>query len=95
MRLPAACLACLIAVPAVAHATTKCGDRDTMIKVLANEFDETPQALGLSTDGGLLELLVSPEGGFTILVTYPNRRTCVVAVGSDWTTTVIPAGDPI
>ena len=61
-----------------------CGDRDQILKRLEQGHDERPQALGLSADGGVLEVLVSPEGGWTMLVTYPKRPTCVVAVGEGW-----------
>jgi hypothetical protein len=61
-----------------------CGDRGQILKRLEQGHDEKPQALGLSADGGVLEVLVSPEGGWTILVTYPKRPTCVVAVGEGW-----------
>jgi hypothetical protein len=32
----------------------------------------------------VLEILVAPDGGWTILVTYPKRPTCVLAVGEAW-----------
>ena len=70
-----------------------CGERDVILKRLEQRHDETPQALGLSADGGVLEILVSPEGGWTILVTYPKRPTCVVAVGQAWQTLQL-AGQP-
>jgi hypothetical protein len=66
-----------------------CGDRAEILKRLEQRHDETPQAMGLSADGGILEVLVSPEGGWTILVTYPKRPTCVVAVGQAWQTLAI------
>ena len=66
------------------EAAPPCGDRDQILERLKSRHDETPQALGLSADGGVLEVLVSPEGGWTILVTYPGRPTCVVAVGDAW-----------
>ena len=61
-----------------------CGERDQILKRLEQRHEETPQALGLSSDGGVLEVLVSPQGGWTILVTYPKRPTCIVAVGEAW-----------
>jgi hypothetical protein len=66
------------------QAATVCGDRDEILKKLEQRHEEMPSALGLSADGGVLELLVSPEGGWTILMTYPKRPTCVVAVGEAW-----------
>jgi hypothetical protein len=77
-----------------AEAARLCGDRDQILKRLEQRHDETPQALGLSSDGGVLEVLVSPSGGWTILVTYPRRPTCVVAVGRAWQSLQLAGGDP-
>jgi hypothetical protein len=67
-----------------AQADHLCGKRDVLLKELEMQFEETPQALGLGADGGVFEILVSPEGGWTLLVTYPKRPTCVVATGKAW-----------
>jgi hypothetical protein len=77
-----------------AEAARLCGDRDQILKRLEQRHEETPQALGLSSDGGVLEVLVSPSGGWTILVTYPKRRTCVVAVGEAWQALELTGGEP-
>jgi len=61
-----------------------CGDRHQILERLEQAHEETPQALGLSGDGGVIEVLVSPEGGWTMLITYPRRPTCVVATGEAW-----------
>jgi hypothetical protein len=79
---------------APAEAARLCGDRDQILKRLEQRHDETPQALGLSADGGVLEVLVSPSGGWTILVTYPKRPTCVVAVGEAWQALQLTSGQP-
>jgi len=63
-----------------------CGDRHQILERPEQAHEETPQALGLSGDGGVVEVLVSPEGGWTMLVTYPRRPTCVVATGEAWQT---------
>ena len=70
-----------------------CGERDQILKRLERAHDETPQAIGLSGDGGVIEVLVSPEGGWTMLVTYPKRPTCVVAAGAAWEMLQL-AGEP-
>ena len=70
-----------------------CGDHTDILRVLEMRHSEKRQVVALSDDGGLLEVLVSPSGGWTILVTYPDRATCVVAVGRDWATLSL-AGDP-
>jgi hypothetical protein len=87
-------LAAMLGAPGAAQAGRAfCGDREQILDRLQQKHHETPQALGLSADGGLLELLVSPEGGWTILVTYPARPSCIVAVGQKWQTLAL-AGEP-
>ena len=77
-----------------AAAQTVCGERAEILDRLEQQFAETPQAIGLSEDGALGEIVVSPSGGWTILVTYPKSPSCVVATGKDWETLLIPAGQP-
>jgi hypothetical protein len=81
------------AAPSAPASRPVCGDRQEILKRLEERHQETRQALGLSADGGVLEVLVSPEGSWTILVTYPKRPTCVVAVGQAWQTLSIAGQD--
>jgi hypothetical protein len=76
-----------------ADAVRICGERDALLEQFAMQHDEKPQALGLGADGGVIEVLVSPAGGWTMLVTYPERPTCVVAMGEAWEMMQL-AGDP-
>jgi hypothetical protein len=76
-----------------ANAVRICGERAALLEQFAMEHDEKPQALGLGADGGVIEVLVSPRGGWTMLVTYPQRPTCVFAMGEAWETIQL-AGDP-
>jgi hypothetical protein len=82
--LAALALPAMLTTSAGAEARSVCGERGQLLSGLAQKHAETPQAVGLSADGGVIEVLVSPEGGWTILVTYPNKPTCVVAVGEAW-----------
>ena len=75
-------------------ATRVCGDRHQILKRLEQKHEEIPKALGLSADGGVLEVLVSPEGGWTMLVTYPKKPTCVLAVGQAWQMLQLAGGQP-
>lgn len=77
------------------EARTFCGDRGAILESLEKTYAETPQAIGLSQDGGLIEVVVSPSGGWTILITYPKRSTCVIATGKDWTSIAATVGQPV
>lgn len=67
-----------------AAAQTVCGKRTDVISALARQHGEKPKAIGLSEGGTLVELLVSPKGGWTLLMTYPSHKTCLVATGAYW-----------
>jgi hypothetical protein len=94
IALAALALVCGAVASQPAEAAPKlCGDRGEILKGLKQAHEETPQALGLSGDGGVIEVLVSPEGGWTMLITYPKRPTCVVAAGEAWQILQV-AGEP-
>ena len=64
-----------------------CGERDEMLGHLSGKYDEEPVAMGLATNGSLVEVLASSaSGSFTIVYTTPDGLTCMVAAGSNWET---------
>ncbi len=67
-----------------AAAASVCGNRADFIDELDRTHSERPQAIGLSVDGKVIELLVSSTGSWSILVSYPSRMTCLVATGDNW-----------
>lgn len=79
-------------ISSTAQAQPTCGDRTEILKSLEQKHKETVQAIGIAQNGGFLEVLVSPTGGWTILVTHPKRSTCVVATGQDWSSRLLKVG---
>jgi hypothetical protein len=78
-----------------AEAATKlCGDRGQILKRLEQKHEEVVKSLGLSADGGVIEVTVSPKGGWTMLVTYPKKPTCILAVGEAWQMMQLAGGQP-
>ena len=70
-----------------------CGERATLMTHLEQKFSEQPIAMGLTAKGAVLEVLTSPSGSWTFLVTEPSGRTCMVASGENWESLPIrPAG---
>ena len=67
-----------------AAAEAICDQRAQLIKYLADEYKETPIAIGIVPAGGVLEVLSSAEGtSWTILASFPNGMTCIVAAGEN------------
>ena len=40
--------------------------------------------MGLAPNGGVVEVLASENGSWTLLVTMPDGHSCVIAVGENW-----------
>jgi len=79
--------------PAPALASSKvCGERSKILAQLEKAHNEVPHALGLSSDGSVIEVLVSPDGGWTMLITYPDKPTCVIGVGEAWQSILFAGG---
>jgi hypothetical protein len=74
----------LLATTAAAAAQSLCGTRDTVLKQLANDYQEAPVGIGLASNGAVVELLTSTKGSWTLLVTAPNGPTCLMGTGESW-----------
>ena len=67
-----------------ASAESICGERSRFLDQLQQQYGENPTAIGLVSNGSLLEVLTSTKGSWTILVTQPSGVTCLVASGDAW-----------
>lgn len=79
--------------PRPAHAQSSCDVRKSLLAKLDTGYDEKPVAIGLASSGNVVELLISSDGTWTILVTKPNGIACVAAVGEEWQDLDPPLGD--
>ena len=70
-------------VPLSANANA-CGARGKFLEYLSAKFNEVPVAIGLTSDGKVLEILASGSGTWTILVTMPTGATCSLMAGEAW-----------
>ncbi len=78
-------LAAVILFPTTAVAQPMCNERDNVLGHLAKKYGEAPVAVGVTTTGGLVELLTTVDGNtWTIIVTTPRGMSCLVAAGEGW-----------
>ncbi len=61
-----------------------CATRDAAIQHLAKKYAEEPVAIGLANNGGVLEVLSSDGGSWTIILTMPSGVSCMLATGQSW-----------
>ncbi|PKR57514.1 hypothetical protein [Thalassospira lohafexi] len=81
-----ACVAVLFLWPSVPiSAGPVCGDRAKVIASLSDKYAEAPVAVGVTANGGVIEVLTSPNGeSWTILFSYPAGPSFLVASGEAW-----------
>ena len=69
--------------PAFAQAAP-CAKRADLLEHLSSRFGEVPVAGGLMPDGNVVEVVVSDNGSWTIVVTEPTGQTCGLVSGDAW-----------
>ncbi|MGE3933877.1 MAG: hypothetical protein AB7F67_11505 [Rhodospirillaceae bacterium] len=75
----------LAASVSAAAAQMACTSRTEAAKLLDAHYSEAPVAMGLASNGGVIEVFASKTGrSFTILITMPDGRSCVLAAGEGW-----------
>ena len=63
-----------------------CMSHDGADRQLRAHFDEKVLGRGISSDGTLIEIFMSPKGTFTVIKTTPAGMSCVVDFGDGWQT---------
>ena len=75
-------------------APAPCADRDGILERLASDHDEAVVARGLTDRGALIEITATANGeSWTMIVTVPDGRTCLVAAGEAWQPVRVPRGE--
>jgi hypothetical protein len=71
--------------PPAASDDLNCGDRAILAERLATFYGEQQSGLGLESEQRMVEVWSSEETGtWTILMTLPSGRSCVMASGGNW-----------
>ncbi|MEZ5670304.1 MAG: hypothetical protein R3F55_23320 [Alphaproteobacteria bacterium] len=91
-----AALAGCVAMSAAARAEMLCGEREHIVDELKKTWQEDRTAIGLSNNGGVLEVFSSEQGTWTLLLTMPEGQTCMIGAGEHWEQTQVALlGEPI
>jgi hypothetical protein len=80
-----------------AFAAPHCAPRAVVVAQLAERYDEARRGAGMAGTAALIELFVSESASWTITVTTPDGRSCLLASGQGWEalSDALPAkGDP-
>ncbi len=64
-----------------------CDQRAKVLGHLAQKYKEAPIAVGVTSSGGIVEVLTTGDGQtWTIIVSDPNGTSCLIAAGVGWRT---------
>lgn len=77
--------AAFMLLPSIAGAEMlPCASHDQLVSLLARQYRETPEAVGVTQDGILLEVFVSEQRSWTVLLTTATGVSCIAASGENW-----------
>tara|TARA_R100001143_G_scaffold27253_2_gene27109 strand:+ start:989 stop:1306 length:318 start_codon:yes stop_codon:yes gene_type:complete len=80
-------LFCIASTAMAQSSTLSCAQRENIVARLADKYNERQVAGGVETGGvRLIEIFASPDGSFTILLTYGNGISCIASSGKGWQT---------
>ena len=84
MKILAALTAACLCLPLCAAAqTNNCGPRPAVVERLTEGYGETRHAIGLAANNQVVEFWgAEATGTWTLLVTLPDGRSCIVASGA-------------
>ena len=82
-------------LPPIAWAQAVCGERAKFIETLARQYQEAPTAIGMTSNGQIIEVLTSAKGTWSIIITSPKGKTCLVASGDAWEIMERVMGTPV
>ena len=69
-----------------------CGEREAIVKSLAEQFKERPQAVGVVDKNAVMEIFVSETGSWTIIATGTDGNSCLVSSGEGWQSNTMVIG---
>ncbi len=76
----------LASLPGTARAEggMPCGTRDSVLSQLKDKYHETGTGVGMTGNGAVIELMTSESGTWTLLLTMPSGKSCMIATGDNW-----------
>jgi len=75
----------MLATPAMAQQQQMaCGERTGLLEHLKDKFKESAAGVGMTGNGAVIELMTSESGSWSLILTFPSGRSCLMATGDGW-----------
>jgi hypothetical protein len=85
----------IFALSSETSAQASCGPRGQLVKLLADHYKETPIGIGLAQPGQVLEVFASQGRSWSMVMTMPDGKACLIAAGDNWEMVTKIKGSPI
>jgi len=77
-------------------AQSPCKPWKEVAKYLGEHYSEHPVAVGLQSDGSLLQVYAAPNAStWTLVSMRPDGMACLISAGKDWEKLAKPNTDPV
>ena len=67
-----------------AEAAPQCGRHDKIVDVLGHKFKETRRVMGVVNSKAVMEIFMSAQGTWTMVITDTSGMSCITAAGEEW-----------
>ena len=74
----------LVSVPGTAKAAPPCGNHKKIVDFLGSKFKESRRVMGVVNSTAVMEIFMSRQGTWTIVITDTNGKSCITAAGEEW-----------
>jgi hypothetical protein len=74
----------LVGITGKAEADLQCGNHDKIVDVLGKKFKETRRAMGVVNAKAVMEIFMSTQGNWTLVITDTSGLSCITASGEEW-----------
>ena len=74
----------LVSVAGTAKAAPPCGNHEKIVDFLGNKYKESRRIMGVVNSTAVMEIFMSPQGTWTIVITSTDGQSCITAAGEEW-----------
>ena len=74
----------LAGIAGIAEAAPQCSSHDKIVDALGNKFKETRRVMGVVNSRAVMEIFMSPQGTWTMVITDTSGISCITASGEEW-----------
>ena len=74
----------LVSIAGKAEAAPPCASHDKVVDFLGNKFKESRRVMGVVNSTAAMEIFMSQQGTWTIVITNTSGTSCITAAGEEW-----------